>query len=245
MTPKVSALDVNLTRLKGVMSTAINNSISSLSIYVEATFSGFEAQVSQAEFEAKMSSLESFNVTDLQNTGNYYDSRSFPDGWRQAYSDAVNALKPSALVMIVAAWTQWSTNLKTGRMEGLTNTLVDLGQSKGVGQGNAYASESLTRSQLVKDDFNGLVDSHYRWNDKADLKAQFAAMVDNAAQTRRALWDQNDLAVRTQLTTLIQRLQLQFDIKLQDAMIPQVEPAAYSVVTDDLELKVCELSMCH
>ncbi|KAL9118633.1 MAG: hypothetical protein Q9187_004820 [Circinaria calcarea] len=237
VTPKASALAVNLTRLKGVMTTNLNNSISGLSDTVEGMFQGLNGQVSQAEAEAQLSSLESFSVSSLQTTGNQYDPQSFPDGWRQAFTDAVAALKPSLWMRIAAAWANWVTNLKTGKMDLLTITLVSLGESKGIGEGNAYASESLTRTQRVKDEFNGLMDTHYRWTDKADQKTQFATMLDNAAQTRRALWDQNDTAIRTQLAALIQRLQLQYDIKLQDALVPLVEPAAYSVITDDSELK--------
>ena len=245
VSPKASALAVNLTRLRGVMATNLNNSISGLSSTAEALFQGLDGQVSEAEAEAQLSRLESFAVSSLQTTGNYYDSQSFPDGWRQAFKDAVAALKPSLWVKIVAAWSQWVTNLKTGKMSGITTSLVDLGASKGVGEGNAYASESLTRTQNVKNDFNGLLDAHYRWTDKADQKAQFATMVDNAAQTRRALWEQNDAAVRTQLASLTQRLQAQYDIRIQNALVPLVEPAPFSVVTDDSELKVCGIPMCH
>ena len=243
--PKASALAVNLTRLKAVMATNLNNSISSMGLTAEGMFQGLDGLVSQTEAEAQLSSLESFKVSSFQTTGNYYDSQSFPDGWRQAFTDAVTALKPSLWGKIVAAWAQYAINLKSGKMELLTSVLIDLGGSKGVGEGNAYASESLARAQSVKDEFNGLMDIHYRWNDKADQKAQFATMVENAAQTRRALWEQNDTAVRTQLTTLTERLQLQYDIRLQDALSPQVEPAAYSIITDDAELKVCGISLCH
>lgn len=238
-TPTASALAVNLTRLKGVMATKVNEAIGGIASEIEIMFQGLEAQVSQAEAEAQLSSMETFKVSSLQRTGDYYDSQSFPDGWRQAFTDAVNALKPALWVKIAAAWAKWATNFKSGRMQYLTELLLDLGKSKGVGEANAYANESLTRAQGVKDEFDELVDSYYRWNDKADLKAQFANAVDNAAQTRRALWEQNDAAVRTQLATLTERLQLLYDIKLQDSLVPQVEPAGYSIVTDDSELKVC------
>ena len=243
-TPKASALAVNLTRLKGVMATNLNDSISGMGSELDLYFQWPNGLFSQAEAEAQLSSVESFRVSSFQRTGNYYDSQSFPDGWRQAFTDALAAVKPSLLARVAACWAQWITNLSTGKMEFLTTTLVALGEKKGVGEGNAYTSESLTRTQSVKDDFNGLMDIHYRWNDKADQKARFATMVDNAAQTRRALWDQNDSAVRTQLATLTQRLQLLYDIKLQDALVPEVEPAAYSIITDDSDLKVCEILMC-
>ena len=243
--PKASALAVNLTRLKGVMATELNNAISSMSVIIGTMFMDLDGLVDQAEAEAQLSSLESFTASSVQRTGNYYDSQSLPDGWRQAFTDAVAALKPSVWVRIAASWAQYVTNATTGRMEYLTGALVRLGERKGVGESNAYTSESLTLTQNTKNDFNQQMDSHYRWNDKAAQKDRFGTLVENAAQTRRALWDQNDAAVRTQLASLTQRLQLQYDIKIQDSLVPGAEPAAYSIITDDSDLKVCEISMCH
>lgn len=155
-TPKASALAVNLTRLKGVMATNLNNSISGMVEDVEGYFQGLDGLVSQAEAEAELSSLESFKVSSFQSTGNYYDSQGFPDGWRQAFTDAVAALIPSLWVRISAAW------FKTGKMQLLTTNLVAIGESEGVGEGNAYTSASLARTHDMKDEFNSLIDSYYR-----------------------------------------------------------------------------------
>lgn len=244
-TPKASALTVNLTRLKGVMATNLNNAISAILSDSETLFQGLDGQVSEAEAQAHLNSLASFRVSSFQRTGDNYDSRSFPDGWQQAFTDAVDTLKPSLWTKITTAWAQWASKLKTGKMEGLTTRLVLLGESKHAGEGNAYASESLTRTQTAKDEFNGLIDGNYRWHDKADQKAEFATMFDNAAHTRRALWDQNDAAIRTQLASLSQRLQLQYDIKLQSSQVPQVEPPTYFMVTDDSQLQVGRIPVCH
>ena len=244
-TSKASALAVNLTRLKGIMVANLNDSISSIVHTVEGLFRGVDGLVSQTEAEAQLSSLESSKVSSLQTTGDYYDSRSFPEGWRQVFTDAVTNLKPSLWVRIAAAWAERATNFKNGQMEALTSALVNLARTKGVGEGNAYASESLTCVQRTRDQFNSIMDTNYHWNDKTDQKAQFATVAENAAQTRRALWEQNDAAVRTQMATLIERLQLQYDIRLQDALVPQVEPAAYSIITDDSDLKVWAISKCN
>ena len=243
--PKTSALAVNLTRLRGVMATSLGDSIKSLTSAVDGMFLGVDGQVSQAEAEATLSSLESSKASALEATGNLYDPQSLPDGWRKSIADAVTALKPALWVRISAVWALWVTNLKTSKMQALTTSLVSLGESKGVGQGNAYASEALTLTQGVKDAFNGEMDSNYRWNDKVDQKAQFATMVDNAAQTRRALWDKNDGEVRTQLDTLTKRLLALYDKQLRDALVPQVEPAAYGIITDSSKLEVCDISFCH
>lgn len=238
VTPKSSALAVNFTRIKGIMATKLNTMIGGMGSHVDSLFQDIGGQVSPAEAEAQFSSIESFYVTALQNSGNYYDPLSFPDGWRQAFTDTLATLKPPAMTRVVTAWAKYVSRVKTGKMKSLTDTLVSLGQKKGVGEGNAYANEALARTELVIQDFNDFLDQGYRWTDKADQKAQFATAAENAAKTRRALWDQNDTAVRAQLATLTQRLLLQYDIKLQDALAPQVEPPAYSTITDDSELKV-------
>lgn len=243
--PKTSALAVNLTRLRGVMATNINDSIKSLRSVVDGMFLGVDGQVSQAEAETQLSSLESSKASSLEATGNLYDPQSFPDGWRQSFADAVAALKPALWVRISAAWALWVTNLKTSKMQALTTSLITLGESKGIGQGNAYATEALTLTQGIKDDFNGQMDSNYRWNDKVDQKTEFATMVDNAAQTRRALWEKNDADVRAQLDTLTKRLLAQYEKRLRDALVPQVEPAAYSTVTDASDLEVCVIFFRH
>lgn len=240
--PKSSALAANLARLKGLMATKLNTLISGMSSSVDCLFQDYDGQVTPAEGEAQFSGIESFCATAMENSGKYYDPLSFPDGWRQAITDALAVLKPSAWTRVTTAWAAYVGRVKAGKMKSLTQTLVDLGATKGVGEGNAYANESLTRTQLVIDDFNDILDRGYRWTDKADQKAQFATQAENVAKTCRALWEQNDTAVRTQLAALTQRLQLQYDIKLQDALVPQVEPAAYSIITDDSELKVGRIS---
>lgn len=241
-TPKSSALAVNLTRLQGVMATKLNTLIGSMGTSVSCLFQDYDGQVTSAEADAQLNSLESFYVTAFQNSGNYYDALSFPDGWRQAFSDALAALKPSAWVKVVAAWALYVNRLRTGKLQGLTNSLNALGQENAVGEGNTYANQTLTLTENVIDEFNSIMDQGYHWTDKADQKTQFALVAENAAKTRRAVWEQNDTAVRTQLAALIQRLILQYDIKLQDALIPQVEPPAYLTITDDSELKVREIS---
>ncbi|KAI4090212.1 MAG: hypothetical protein LQ344_004904 [Seirophora lacunosa] len=237
VTPKSSALAVNLTRIKGIMATKLNTLIGGMSSSVDCLFQDIDGQVSPAEAEAEFSSLESFCVRAMQNSGNYYDPLSFPDGWRQALTDTLATLKPPAWTRVVTAWARYVSRVKSSKMKSLTDTLVSLGEQKGVGEGNAYANEALARMELVIQDFNDFLDQGYRWTDKADQKAQFATAAENAARTRRALWEQNDAAVRVQLATLTQRLLLQYDIKLQDALIPQVEPPAYSTITNDSELK--------
>ena len=243
--PKTSALAVNLTRLRGVMATNINDSITNLRSVVDGMFQGVDGQVSQAEAEARLSSLESSKVSSIEATGNSYDPQSFPDGWRQSFADAVAAMKPAVMVRISAAWALWITNLKDSKMQALTTALISLGESKGVGQGNAYAREALTLTQDAKDQLNGQLDSSYRWNDKVDQKAQFATMVDNAAQTRRALWDKNEADVRAQLDTLTKRLLAQYEKRLRDSLVPQIEPAEYFTITDDTDLEVCDAFSCH
>lgn len=241
-TPKSSALAVNLTRIQGVMSSKLNALIGGMGNTVSCLFQDYDGLVTPAQAEAQLNSLESDYVTDFQKSGNYYDPLSFPDGWRQAFSDALAALKPSAWVRIVAAWALYVSKLRTGKMRGLTSSLVVLGQENAVGEGNTYANQTLTLTENAIDEFNGIMDQGYHWTDKADQKTQFALMAENAAKTRRALWEQNETAVRTELAALIQRLLLQYDIKLQDALIPQVEPPAYLTITDDSELKVREIS---
>lgn len=242
-TPKASALAVNLTRLRGVMATNINTSIASMRETIETSmFQDDTGRVTEAEAEAEMNSLKSFQVSWLQTLGNHYDPQSFPDGWRQSFDDAVTALKPAMWEKITTFWATWATNLKTGKIEGFTQSLVLLARDKGPGQANAYASEALTRIQNAKNDVNGKMDTHYRWIDRAAQKADFSTMVDNVAQTRRALWEQNDSAVREQLARLIQRLTLQYDIRLQEAIVPQVEPAVYNVIINDSDMKVGGIS---
>lgn len=244
-TTKSRALDVNLTGLKGVMAKKLNTSIGSMGTLVEALFQGSAGQVSLDEAEAQLSSVKSVQVASFQESGNYYDTQSFPDGWQKAFDDALATIKPSALVRIKTAWVQYVSRVKTAKMHALTDSLISLGEQKGAGEGNAYANEALTRTQLVIGEFNDTMDQGYRWTDNEEQKTQFATAAENSARTRRALWEQNDTAVRTQLVALTQRLGLQYDIKLQDALVPQVEPAAYSTITDDADLKVGEVSACH
>lgn len=241
-TPKSSALAVNLTRIQGVMASKLNTLIGGMGSSVSCLFQDMDGLVSPAQADAQFNSLESDYVTQFQKSGNYYDPLSFPDGWRQAFSDALAAHKPSAWVRIVAAWALYVSRLRTHKIRGLTNSLVVLGQENAVGEGNTYANQTLTLTENVIEEFNGIMDQGYHWTDKADQKTQFVLMAENAAKTRRALWEQNETAVRTQLAALIQRLLLQYDIKLQDALIPQVEPPAYLTITDDSELKVREIS---
>ncbi|KAI4101415.1 MAG: hypothetical protein LQ339_005064 [Xanthoria mediterranea] len=236
-TPKSSALAVNLTRIQGVMASKLNTLIGGMGSSVSCLFQDMDGLVSPAQADAQFNSLESDYVTQFQKSGNYYDPLSFPDGWRQAFSDALAAHKPSAWVRIVAAWALYVSRLRTHKIRGLTNSLVVLGQENAVGEGNTYANQTLTLTENVIEEFNGIMDQGYHWTDKADQKTQFVLMAENAAKTRRALWEQNETAVRTQLAALIQRLLLQYDIKLQDALIPQVEPPAYLTITDDSELK--------
>ncbi|KAI4204161.1 MAG: hypothetical protein LQ350_001352 [Teloschistes chrysophthalmus] len=237
-TPKSSALTVNLTRVKGVMATKLNTSITSMGTSVDALFQNSAGQVTAAEAEGQLSNIESQNVASFQQSGNYYDPQSFPNGWRQAFTDALANLKPSAWARIKTAWAQYVSKVKTAKMQALTDSLITLGEQKAAGEGNAYANEALTRTQTVIGEFNDTMDQGYRWTDKDDQKTQFATAAENSAKTRRALWEQNDTAVRAQLTALTQRLELQYDIKLQDALVPQVEPAAYSTITDDADLKI-------
>ncbi|KAL9582380.1 MAG: hypothetical protein Q9203_005518 [Teloschistes exilis] len=237
-TTKSRALDVNLTGLKGVMAKKLNTAIGSMGTSVEALFQGSAGQVSLDEAEAQLSSVNSVQVASFQESGNYYDAQSFPDGWQKAFDDALASIKPSALVRIKTAWAQYVSRVKTAKMHALTDSLVSLGEQKGAGEGNAYAYEALTRTQLVIGEFNDTMDQGYRWTDNEEQKTQFATAAENSAKTRRALWEQNDTAVRTQLVALTQRLGLQYDIQLQDALVPQVEPAAYSTITDDADLKI-------
>ncbi|KAL9578947.1 MAG: hypothetical protein Q9212_005394 [Teloschistes hypoglaucus] len=236
-TLKSRALAVNLTGLQGVMAKKLNTSIGSMGSSVEALFQGSAGQVSLDEAEAQLSSVESVQVASFQESGNYYDPQSFPDGWQKAFDDALATIKPSALVRIKTAWAQYVSDVKTAKMQALTDSLISLGEQKGAGERNTYANEALSRTQLVIGEFNDTMDQSYRWTDKEDRKTQFATAAENSAKTRRALWEQNDTAVRTQLVALTQRLGLQYDIKLQDALVPQVEPAAYSSITDDTDLK--------
>lgn len=162
VTPKSSALAANFNRIKGIMATKLNTLIGGMSRSVDCLFQDIDGQVSPAEAEAQFSNFESFYVRALENSGNYYDPLSFPDGWRQAFTDTLATLKPPAWTRIVTAWARYISKVKTGRMQFLTDTLVRLGEEKGVGEGNAYVNEALARTELVIQDFNDLLDQGYR-----------------------------------------------------------------------------------
>ncbi|GAB7354939.1 hypothetical protein MBLNU459_g5559t2 [Dothideomycetes sp. NU459] len=242
---KNSLLATNLTRLKAIMSAALNTAVTGLGADVEKAFPVDQLLVNQEETRSRLDSVLSSTIGAYKAKGDSFDAAALSAGYEKTLQDAMEVQKNTIVAKVSDAWSNWVAQVKDEKLQPLTVGLLDLASNTAVGDTKAYDNGELTLSSNATMEFDSKLKKEYRGLDGDEERKQFAATVENLCRTRRTVWEKNEAETKRQLNLLVKQLQTRYDIQLQNAIVPNVEPVPYREITDSSVLSEQLAKFCR
>lgn len=235
---KASLLDSNLTRLKALMSSALTAAVASIDTEAKAKFPESNLLLSTDDIQNRFAAISTQILGGYKSKGESYDVKAFPEGYAKTLQDALDAQKNTISSKVDNAWRVWVLDVNQTQLRVLTDALIKLGANTKVGDTKIYLSAVSSLMLDSQMEFEKKVEAEYKGADREGQKKTFAAAAENAAKMQQALWEQNDAEVKKQAADLLTELKLKYSMQLQDALVPHVEPIAYSQIVNAVMLRV-------
>lgn len=194
--------------------------------------------VSSAVAKQKLDTITIAAVNRLKIKGDEFDSRALPVDYHTTIEKAMERKAVSVEESIASDWSDWALTRSNELMEPFTQKLNEIADKTPVGHLSSYLREEGVLKSTVTLAFVALVDSEYKGNKRNETVETFATKVNSNANTRRAVWQENDDEVQAQLTELVDDLQAQYTLKLQNSLQPLIEPENFAIITNHSLLKV-------
>ena len=220
------------------MSISLNKTVTSIDGDFNAAFPENGLLVTQAAVDSKTAEIKSNTIAYFKTTCEGYDSRATPQDYVQVLELAFTSKKEALLARVANAWASWATKASYAQSQKLSDGLQTLGKDTAVGDTNKYTSSQADLLSAATLEFDQTIDTEFHGLDGETRKKNFEAYADSLCKTSRAVWEKNDADVQTQLKSLVNKLESQYQIQLQDSLTPHVEPAPYAQITNASVFKV-------